>query len=70
MKLVTIFSGFNFAEAQLVRARLEAADFHPFMANENAPVTLGGFSKATLIRVEVPEDEVAEVQEFLAAPAE
>ncbi len=70
MKFVTIFTGFNASEAQLVRAQLEAADFHPVIANENAPITLGGFSKATLIRVEVPEAEAGDAKEFLATPAE
>ena len=36
MKLVTIATSFNLAEAQLIRSRLEAAGFHPFIANENA----------------------------------
>ena len=70
MKMVTIFSGFNAVEAQLIRARLETAEFHPFLANENAPNTLGGFSKSTLVRVEIPEDEFEAAREFLAAPAE
>ena len=69
MKPVAVFTTFNQAEAQIVRSQLEAAGFHPFVANENAPVTLGGFSKATTIRVEVPETEAANAREFLAAPA-
>ncbi|MEY4917900.1 MAG: putative prokaryotic signal transducing protein [Verrucomicrobiota bacterium] len=70
MKLVTLFSSFSQPEAQLVRARLEAAEFHPFIANENAPCTLGGFSKSTLIRVEIPEAEFADAKEFLDTPVE
>ena len=68
MQLVTVFTAFTSHEAQAVRARLEAAEFHPFIANENAPITLGGFSKSTLIRVEVPEEEASDAKEFLAAP--
>jgi hypothetical protein len=70
MKLVTISTNFNLAEAELVRARLEAAGFHPFLANEMAAGWLGGTSTATLLRIEVPEAEAAEAKEFLAAPAE
>jgi hypothetical protein len=35
MKAVTIYQTFNQADAQLVRSRLEAVNFHPFIANEN-----------------------------------
>ena len=70
MKLVTIFSAFSTVEAHGVRARLEAAGFHPFVANEYAPSLLGGMSKSTLVRVEIPEDEADAAREFLAAPAE
>jgi hypothetical protein len=70
MKLVTIVTHFNLAEAELTRSRLEAAGFHPFLANENAAGWLGGTSTATLLRIEVPEDEAGDAKEFLAAPAE
>jgi len=70
MNLVTIFTAFNLAETQLLRARLEAAGFHPFLANENASSWLGGFSTATTIRVQVPENEADDAKEFLNAPAE
>jgi hypothetical protein len=70
MNPVTIFTTFNQAEAQLVRSRLEAADFHPFVANENSSAWLGGTSTATLLRIEVPENEAADAKEFLDAPTE
>lgn len=70
MKPVVIFKTFNQAEAQLIRARLEAANFHPFVANENAAAWLGGLSNATTLRVEVPENEADEAKAFLAAPTE
>jgi hypothetical protein len=70
MNPVTIFTTFNQAEAQLVRSRLEAADFHPFVANENSSAWLGGTSTATLLRIEVPETEAADAKEFLDAPTE
>ena len=70
MKLTTIATNFNLAEAELTRCRLEAAGFHPFIANEMAAGWLGGTSTATLLRIEVPEDEMAAAKEFLATPAE
>jgi hypothetical protein len=68
MKLITVFTTFNQVEAQLVRSRLEAADFHPFVANENVSAWLGGASGATTLRIEVPESEAADAKEFIDAP--
>jgi len=70
MKPVVIFRTFNQADAQPVRSRLEAANFHPFIANENVAQWLGGLSNATTLRIEVPESEAAEALEFLATPVE
>ncbi len=70
MNPVVIFKTFSQAEAQLARARLEAANFHPFIANENAAQYLGGLSNATTLRIEVPENEAEEAKAFLAAPVE
>ena len=68
MDFVTIFKSFGFAEAQLVRSRLEAANFHPFVADEFSPLSMDGCSPATGgIRVQVPENEAAEAREFLDA---
>ena len=69
MEFVTVHTSFSLAEAQLVGSRLNAANFHPTILNEVSAANLGGFSEATLIRVEVPENEAAEAKEFLAAPA-
>ncbi len=66
MDFVTVHTTFASADAQLLRARLEAAGFHPHVANE-ASVMFAGYSKSNLIRVEVPEAEAAAAQEFLAA---
>ena len=69
MKLVTISTNFILAEAQLDCSRLEAAGFHPFLANENTSAWLGGtMSTATMLRIEVPEDEAADAKEFLKTP--
>jgi hypothetical protein len=71
MKSVVIFKTFNQDAAQLVRSRLEAANFHPFIANENVASWLAGMSTAmTTLRVEVPESEAEAAREFLAAPPE
>jgi hypothetical protein len=70
MSPVTIFKAFNPAEAQLVRSRLEAAGFHPFVADELSALSIDGYSLAAGgIRVQVPEDEAAEAREFLEPTA-
>ena len=71
MDFATVLNTFNQTEAQLACSRLEAANFHPFVDNENA-AWLAGFgtcSTAGMIRVQVPEAEAADAKEFLAAPA-
>jgi hypothetical protein len=71
MNPATIFHAFNPAEAQLVRSRLEAAGFHPFVADELSALSIDGYALAAGgIRVQVPETEAAEAREFLAPPAE
>ena len=70
MDFATILTTFNLTEAQLACSRLEAANFHPVVANENA-AWLGGFgtySAAGMLRVQVPEAEAADAREFLGAP--
>ena len=46
MDFVTVFTAFNPAEAQLVRSRLEAAGFHPFVANELSALSIDGYALA------------------------
>jgi Putative prokaryotic signal transducing protein len=70
MNMITIATNFNLTEAELVRARLEAAGFHPVINNENFAGWLGGTSSAAVLRVEVPEEEAADAKELLDAPAE
>jgi hypothetical protein len=70
MQLVTIATNFYLAEAELIRSRLEAAAFHPFIANEMASGWVGGMSTATQLRIQVPEDEAAAAKEFLETPTE
>jgi len=69
MQLITVSRAFNPADAHLVRSRLEAAGFHPVVTNELSALSLDGYAMAAGgILVQVPEEEAAEVQEFLAEP--
>jgi len=71
MKLVTIATDFNLANAGLVCSRLDAAGFHPTLVNENASSWLGGtMSTATLLHIQVPDSEATEAREFLTTSAE
>jgi len=70
MDFVTVMTTFNLTEAQLACARLEAANFHPFVDNENAAwlAGFGTYSTAGMIHVQVPEAEATDAREFLNAP--
>ena len=71
MKLATLHTGFNPAEVQLVRSRLEAAGFHPFVPNENSALGTEGYTLAVGgIRIQVPECEFAEARDFLESSAQ
>ena len=68
MALVTVFTAFNPAEAQLVRSRLEAAQFHAVVTHELSALSMDGYALAAGgIQVQVPESEAAEAREFLTA---
>ena len=70
MQLVTVFTAFNSAEAQLVRSRLEAANFYAVVKNELSALSMDGYSLAAGgILVQVPEIEAADAREFLDSPA-
>jgi hypothetical protein len=74
MNLVTIFKVFSPAEAELTRARLEAAGFNAVVMGELAALSMEGYSASTGgIRVQVMEDRAIEARAFLDAgdvPAE
>ena len=74
MSLVTVFTSFSPAEAQLIRSRLEAAQFHAVVSHELSALSIDGYSMAAGgIRVQVPEAEAADARELLDAgdaPAE
>jgi hypothetical protein len=66
--MVTVYSAFNPADAQLVRSQLEAAQFHAVVTHELSALSLDGYALAAGgILVQVPEDEAADAREFLAA---
>ena len=70
MALVTIFTAFNPADAQLVRSRLDAAQFHPFVSHELSALSMDGYALAAGgILVQVPGNEADEAKEFLAPEA-
>ncbi len=70
MKLVTVFTAFNPADAQLARSRLDAAGFHVVVTNELSALSMDGYALAAGgILVQVPEDEAADAKEFLDSPA-
>ncbi len=71
MDFATVFTAFSPAEAQLVRSRLDAAGFHPFVVGELSALSMEGYSVSTGgVRVQVPEAEGADAKEFLDAPAQ
>jgi hypothetical protein len=68
MNLVTVFTSFSPAEAQLIRSRLEASNFHAVVMHELSALSLDGYSMAAGgILVQVPEEEAADARELLTA---
>lgn len=56
MQLVTVFTAFNSAEAQLVRSRLEAAGIRAFVTDELSALSIEGYALAAGgIKVQVPD---------------
>ena len=74
MEPATVFKTFSPAEAQLVRSRLEAAEFHPIVTHELAALSMDGYSMAAGgVLVQVPAEEADDAKALLAAsenPAE
>jgi hypothetical protein len=68
MELVTVFRTFSPAEAELIRSRLEAAEFTATVTHELAALSLEGYSMAAGgVLVQVPDDEAADAKALLAA---
>ena len=70
MQLVTIANELNATEAQMKRARLEAAGFNAVVMNEASSLWMGTAIATGGILVQVPESEAADAREFLGAPVE
>lgn len=63
MKLVTVYTAFNPAEAQLVNSQLQAAGFHSLVTGELSALSIDGYAMAAGgIHVEVPETEAADAR--------
>lgn len=71
MKLVTVYQAFSPADAHLIRSRLDASNFHPFVKNEHSALGTEGYSVATGgILVQVPENEVEDARALIEAKDE
>jgi hypothetical protein len=68
MNLVTVFRTFNPGEADLVRSRLDAAEFDATVTHELAALSLEGYAlTAGGVLVQVPEDQLEEAKALLQA---
>ncbi len=68
MDFVTVYKAVTAAQSQIVRSRLEAAEFHPFVPDDlspfgSDPLALGSGG----IRIQVPAEEAEEAKAFLAS---
>jgi len=64
--MITVFTAFNPADAQLVRSRLDAAQFHPVVKNELSALSMDGYGITVGgILVQVPDTEAEEARAFL-----
>ena len=70
MALVTVFRAFNPADAQLVRSRLEAAQFHAVVTHELSALSMDGYAMAAGgIQVQVLEEEAELARQLIENPA-
>jgi hypothetical protein len=68
MKLVTIFRTFNVGEAELIRSRLDAAEFDVALKNELSSLSIDGYALAAGgILVQVPEDQAEDARALIDA---
>jgi len=66
MKLVTIFRTFNVGEAEVIRSRLDAAEFDVALANELSSLSIDGYSLAAGgVLVQVPEDQAEDARALI-----
>jgi hypothetical protein len=68
MNLVTVFRTFNVGEAELIRSRLDAAEFDVTLTHELAALSMDGYALgAGGILVQVPENEAESARALLTA---
>lgn len=70
MELVTVFSTLNPAEAELIRARLELAEFDVAIKNEDSAKAWGGGITSGGLYVQVPDDQAVDAKALLDSPEE
>lgn len=63
--MTTLSTELNVAEADVKVSRLEAAGFHPSLANTDAAAWMGCASTLGGLLVQVPDEEAADAKEFL-----
>jgi len=68
MQFVTVSKEFNDTEAQMKRARLEAAGFHVVIMNEATALWMGTAIATGGILLQVPDSEADDAREFLNTP--
>lgn len=70
MKLITVYTALNPAEAQLANSRLQAAGFHSVVMGELSSLSMEGYAlTAGGIRVQVPEPEADDAKMLLGTGA-
>lgn len=70
MRLVTVYTTFSSADAQLIRSVLEAADLHASVANELAALSMDGYALAVGgIKVQVPAAEADLARDLIRNPS-
>ncbi len=62
MEFVTVYTTLNAADAELIRGRLESADFTVNIKNDDAGL---GLETGVGVILQVPEDEADEARELL-----
>jgi hypothetical protein len=66
VQFITVHTAFNPADADLVRSRLDAAQFHPVVTHALSALSMDGYALAAGgILVQVPDTEAADAMEFL-----
>jgi hypothetical protein len=71
MKLVTVYTAFSSADAQLIRSRLDASGIHAVVQHEASALSMEGYSMAAGgIAVQVPEIEAEAARALIESSAD